>query len=111
VLHDGEHCLMVRSAKLERTELHSRAEAKRCTVDLRHRSVWVSYPDQPQGQRARTNDYWKYRSSTCDSTSVRFCSIFRRLALKSSIVFMYCARRSDHWLPMAVLSCGVACAC
>ena len=55
--------------------------------------------------------YLKYRSSTCDSTSVRFCSIFRRLLLNSSMVFMYCTRRSDHWSPMAALSCGAAWAC
>ena len=49
---------MVRSAKRERTELHSRAEAKHCTVELRHRSVRTSHPEQSHtGRGARTSDH------------------------------------------------------
>jgi hypothetical protein len=42
-------------AKLERTELHSRAEAKHRTVELRHRSMRPSIPKFPHraGVRAR----------------------------------------------------------
>src|SRR5262249_55334458 len=36
VLCDGEHCSMVRSAKLERTELRSRADARPSAVEMSH---------------------------------------------------------------------------
>ena len=38
---------MARSAKRQRTELHSRAEGKRRTVELRHRSERYSIPTNP----------------------------------------------------------------
>jgi hypothetical protein len=56
VPHDGEHCSMVRSATRERTALHGRAEAKHCTVELRHPECALSRPNQPTsgGVRGRT---------------------------------------------------------
>jgi len=56
VLHDGEHCSMVRSAKLQRTKLRSRAAAKHYTVELRHWSAQASHPKFLHRAGARTDE-------------------------------------------------------